>query len=135
MDNHRIVLGALFCGLGLMGLIGMTIVTVIFFIGSAALGAAAVHEPDVPALLTLLPSAFGLFICLAIAIGTIPSLIAGYGLLMKRPWARIWVLVAAIVNLPSMPFGTGVGVYAIWFFVQNEKGHALPTPQPRQNAG
>jgi hypothetical protein len=133
MDNHRIVLGALFLALGLMGVIGMTIVMVIFSIGSAALGAAAIHESDVPALLTILPTAFGLFICLTIAIGTIPSLIAGYGLLLKRPWVRIWVLVAGIVNLPSIPFGTGVGVYAIWFFVQDESGHGLPASRLTEN--
>ena len=92
-----------------------------------AIGAAAVHESDVPAVLTLLPAAFGLFICLTIAIGTIPSLIAGYGLLLKRSWVRIWVLIAGIVNLPSIPFGTGVGVYAIWFFVQDETERGLAT--------
>ena len=129
MDSHRIVLGALFCGFGLMGLIGLTIVGIIFFIGSAAIGAAAVHEPDVPAVLTLLPAVFGLFICLTIAIGTIPSLIAGYGLLQKRSWVRLWVLIAGIVNLPSIPFGTGVGIYAIWFFVQDEAGHGQSTSQ------
>jgi uncharacterized membrane protein (DUF2068 family) len=118
MDNHRIVLGALFIGLGLMGVIGMAVVTVIFFLGSAAISAAAAQEPDVPAFLAVLPAAFGLFITLSIAVGTIPSLVAGYGLLRNRPWSRVWALVAGIVNLPNMPFGTGVGIYAIWVFLQ-----------------
>ena len=37
MEKHRTVLGALFLALGLMGLVGMAVVFVIFFIGSAVL--------------------------------------------------------------------------------------------------
>jgi hypothetical protein len=125
MDKHLTVLGALLIGLGIMGLIGMTVVLVIFSMGSAAIGAAAVHEADVPAILTLLPVGFGLFICLMIAVGTVPSLVAGYGLLQKRRWARVWALVAGILNLPCLPVGTGVGIYAIWVFLQDETESAL----------
>jgi hypothetical protein len=115
MDNHRTVLAVLFAVLGVMGLIG-----------SAVLGTAAATEPDVPAILTFLPVGFGLFICMGIAVATIPSLVAAYGLLQRRSWARVWVLVAGILNLPSFPFGTGVGIYAIWFFVQEENVAGLP---------
>lgn len=125
MDNHRIVLGALFLGLGLMGLIGMTIIMVIFSIGSAAIGAAAAHDADVPGVLALLPTALGLFICCMIGLGAIPSMIAGYGLLRSRSWARIWTLIAGILNLPSMPLGTAVGAYAIWYFLQSDRAPGL----------
>jgi hypothetical protein len=125
MDKHLIVLGALFLGLGIMGLIGMTVVFVIFSIGSAALGTAAVQEGDIPAFLSALPIGLGLFICLMIAVGTVPSLIAGIGLLQKRRWARVWALVAGILNLPGFPIGTCVGIYAIWVFLQDETESAL----------
>ena len=55
-----------------------------------------------------------------IAIGSVPALVAGYGLLRNRSWARVWSLVAGVLSLPNLPFGTGVGVYAIWFFVQDD---------------
>jgi len=125
MDKHLIVLGALFLAIGLMGLIGMTVVLTIFSIGSAALGAVATQEPDFPTVLIPFAAGFGFFIALMIAIGAIPSLIAAYGLLQKRPWARIWALVAGIVNLPNLPLGTGVGIYAIWVFLQDETEHTL----------
>jgi hypothetical protein len=94
-------------------------------IGGAVLSSVAAHEPDVPGILTLLPMGFGLFICLAIAVSTIPSLIAGYGLLQKRRWSRVWALVAGILNLPGFPFGTVVGIYAIWVYLQNETESVL----------
>ncbi len=130
MDKHQTVLGALFLALGLMGLVGMTAVFLVFFFGSAVLGTVATHEPDFPAFLTVLPMGLGFFICLAIAIGSVPALIAGYGLLLKRSWARVWSLIAGVLSLPNVPFGTGVGIYAIWFFVQDETG-AAPTEGSR----
>ena len=118
MDKHRTILGALFLALGIMGLIGMAIVFTIFFIGGTAIGIAAANESDVPAILSILPLGFGLFICFAIAVQTLPSLIAAYGLLGRRRWGQVWALIAGILNVPHMPFGTAVGVYAIWYFAQ-----------------
>ena len=127
MDRHATVLGALFLGLGLMGLIGMFAVFMVFGIGSVVLGTVAAHEPDVPGFLALLPAGFGLFICASIALGAIPSLIAGYGLLLRRSWGRVWALIAGIVNLPSFPAGTGVGIYAIWVYLQGDRTTTVPS--------
>ena len=77
MDKHKTVLGALFLGLGVMGLIGTFIVLVIFSLGSAAVGAAALHDPEVPFLAALLPAGFGLFIGFMIAVTSIPCLQPG----------------------------------------------------------
>jgi len=118
MDQHSTVAGVLFLVLGILGLVGMIAVAVLFLIGTIALGAVAAQEPDVPGILSLLPASLGLFICGAIAISTIPSLVAGYGLLQRRSWARVWALIAGILNLPGFPLGTLVGIYAIWLFVQ-----------------
>ena len=118
MDSHRTVLGVLFLVLGLMGLVGMLVVFTVFSIGSVILGTAALNDPDVPRVLAFLPAGFAIFICAAIAVGAVPSLIAGFGLLARRSWAPIWALIAGIVNLPSFPMGTAVGIYAIWVYLQ-----------------
>lgn len=125
MDKHLIVLGVLFLALGIMGLIGMAAVFLVFSIGSAAITTAAAQEPDVPALLALLPAGLGLFVCAAIAISALPSVIAGVGCLLKRPWVRVWILIAGVLNLPGFPLGTGVGIYAIWVFLQDDTQKAL----------
>lgn len=54
------------------------------------------------------------------AVLALPGLIAGYGLLTRRPWARILSLVVAILGLANFPVGTAIGVYAFWVLLQNE---------------
>lgn len=126
MEKHRTVLGALFLGLGIMGAIGMLAVLVIFSIGTIVLGNVAIHEPDFPDLVAWLPLGFGIFIGLLIALSTVPSLVAGFGLLAGRPWAPVFSLIAGVLNLPIFPLGTGVGFYAIWvyLFMDSESANA-----------
>jgi hypothetical protein len=125
MDKHVTVLGVLFLVLGIMGVIGMAIVAVIFLIGGAVISSVAAHEPDVPGIVSLIPVGFGVFICLAIAVSTIPSLVAGYGLLQKQRWSKVWALVAGLLNLPGFPLGTAVGIYAVWVALQAETESVL----------
>jgi len=42
------------------------------------------------------------------------SLVAGWGLLTLRPWARILTIILGILSLFSFPFGTILGVYTLW---------------------
>jgi hypothetical protein len=42
------------------------------------------------------------------------SLIAGYGLLMRRSWARIFTIVLAVFALFKIPVGTALGIYTLW---------------------
>lgn len=45
----------------------------------------------------------------------VPSIIAGYALLKRRPWAKIAGIVAGVAAATSFPIGTGVAVYTFWF--------------------
>jgi hypothetical protein len=130
MEKHLGVLGALFVGLGILGLMGITAVLVIFFLGSAILGGISAQEADFPRQLVLLPAGFGVFIAVLIAVATVPSFLAGYGLLRRRSWAKSASLVAGVLNLPGLPVGTAVGIYAIWVFLQEDTDRFLH-PAPR----
>ena len=44
----------------------------------------------------------------------IPPVVAGYGLLKHKPWARTASLVASIIEVLNMPFGTALAVYNFW---------------------
>jgi hypothetical protein len=46
---------------------------------------------------------------------TLPSFIAGYGLLKRKSWARTASIVAAVLEMMSVPIGTAVAVYSFWF--------------------
>ncbi len=56
--------------------------------------------------------AFMFVIIAAIAGG--PSLVGGLGLRQGASWARILLIVAAILMLGAFPIGTGLGVYGIY---------------------
>lgn len=49
-----------------------------------------------------------------ILIVAVPSLIAGWGLLKRRRWARILGIVLAAISLVNWWVGTLFGVYALW---------------------
>ena len=46
---------------------------------------------------------------------SVPSLVAGYGMLKRRSWARVAAIVASVLSAISFPFGTALCVYSLWF--------------------
>lgn len=48
-----------------------------------------------------------------------PLIAGGWGLLRWKKWARVLAMLSASVNMLSFPFGTGIGLYALW--VLNEE--------------
>jgi len=44
----------------------------------------------------------------------LPGLVAGYGLLTHKPWARVLAIVIGILSLLNFPIGTAIGLYALW---------------------
>lgn len=58
---------------------------------------------------------------LLLIFSALPSIIAGIGLLQKRNWGLVVALIAGCVSIFSFPFGTAVGVYSIYVFVENNK--------------
>lgn len=62
------------------------------------------------AILSVLSALIGAFFLLSF----LPSLIGGIGLLGRRRWARILLLVTSGLNLLAFPIGTALGIYAFW---------------------
>lgn len=54
------------------------------------------------------------------AVLSLPSLVAGYGLLTHRAWARGLALVVGVLRMIDIPIGTLIGVYTLWVLLQNE---------------
>ena len=46
----------------------------------------------------------------------LPPTMASWKMLKRRPRARMWGIIAAIVVLPILPLGTALGAYGLWFF-------------------
>jgi hypothetical protein len=65
-----------------------------------------------------------LFIAVIYGAMTVPSLIAGYGLLKRKKWAKTAAIVAGVLAAMSFPMGTAVCVYTFWFLL-SEPGKVL----------
>ena len=58
------------------------------------------------------------------ALFTIPSFVAGYGLLKQKNWAKTAGIIAGVLAAISFPHGTALCVYTMWFLF-GENGKAL----------
>ena len=70
------------------------------------------------------------FMAVIYAMFATPSIIAGYGLLKKKHWARIATIIAGIIAGMNFPIGTGACVYALWFFFSDNWKEIYPTEAP-----
>ncbi|MEI9981702.1 MAG: hypothetical protein WDN23_22440 [Edaphobacter sp.] len=50
------------------------------------------------------------------------ALLAGYGLLQRTPWGRVVAIIAAILALIKIPFGTALGIYTLWVLGPSTSG-------------
>jgi hypothetical protein len=117
VDQHVRVVAILNIVFGAIGVL-IALGFLIFFGGLATL-AGADHDPDGPVGAAVLGLVGGM-IFLCIGLFSIPSIIAGYGLLHYRPWALTLTIVMSILNLISIPFGTALGIYGLWVLMNKD---------------
>ncbi len=111
MQNHVRLLGILFVIWGILSIVFGLIIFAVFLGGGLLAG-----NEDAFAVLSIIGIAIGAFCVLT----GIPEIIGGWGLLRKMRWARIVVLIMAVFNVISPPFGTALGVYAFWVLFNPE---------------
>lgn len=58
---------------------------------------------------------FGFIMAAFMILFSLPPLLAGYAMLRRKSWAKIAGIIAAGLTAMSMPFGTALTVYTIWF--------------------
>jgi hypothetical protein len=51
---------------------------------------------------------------------TVPAIAGGFGLLMRRRWARKLLVVSAVVAALDFPFGAAIAVYTLWFLLGSD---------------
>lgn len=104
----------------------------LFFVGAmvAAIAGSPGGGEAPPLIFFVLVWAFMLAIYAAM---TIPSFIAGYGLLKKKKWAKTASIISAVIAAMNFPFGTAVCVYTFWFLFSEpgkimfeQNNYALP---------
>jgi len=72
------------------------------------------HDADATTVFSVLGTFFGLLMVLL----ALPGLVAGYGLLTRQTWARLLAIIIAVPGLVNFPFGTVMGIYALFVLSQ-----------------
>ncbi len=83
-------------------------------------------EPEPMWILGVVGTAIGLLFA---ALG-VPGLLAGYGLLTKKPWARVLAIVVGILSLVNFPVGSAIGLYTLWVLTQAAATDYFAAPMP-----
>ena len=65
------------------------------------------------------------FVMVLLGLLSVPALVGGWGLLKRRPWARLMVLIVSFLSLPGFPVGTLIGGYSIWVLMSDESRQIL----------
>jgi len=61
-----------------------------------------------------------LVIAAIVLLVSIAGIIGGAGVLKRREWGRILLLVVSFFNLARIPLGTVLGIYSIWVLLNDE---------------
>lgn len=117
MEQHVKMVGILNIVAGGLGVL-LALFVLVFFGGLAGLATQDSHpEASVGAAILAMVGGIAFFV---IAIPSVPSIIAGVGLLKFREWARVLSMVVAVLHLLNIPLGTALGIYGIWVLSQDE---------------
>lgn len=65
----------------------------------------------------------GFLLGFALLLFALSGIIGGIGLMKRKPWARIAILVVSFFDLLHLPLGTALGVYTMWVLFHRD---ALP---------
>jgi hypothetical protein len=121
MEKHITVIAVLYIVLSALGILASTVVFLI-------LAGAGLLSGDTEAI--AITSTIGSVIFFFVFLLSIPGIIGGIGLLKRREWGRILVLILGFLNLLNIPFGTALGIYTIWALMNDELIGMFQPPEP-----
>jgi len=81
-------------------------------------------DPDAMRVLSFIGIATGCFMFVL----AIPGIVAGVGLLRRKPWGRILAMIVGIFSLLNIPIGTLIGGYTLIVLLQDSATAYFATP-------
>ncbi len=119
LDTHKKVLGIIYVITA-----ALTLIIALFIRGIMALIFGFAFEnadPEEQRIAEFVLDITSVIPVLIIAFSSIPTMIAGVGLLLRQAWATTFALVMGCLKLISFPIGTAIGIYAIWIYSEEQK--------------
>ena len=111
MEKHVTLVAVLNIGFGILG-----VMIAIFVLIGMIVANIYVEDYDARKIIPIAGTAVFLFLLIT----SIPEIIGGFGLLKRRPWARILILIVACLDLLWIPIGTIIGIYELWVLLQDK---------------
>ena len=114
MEKHVTVVAAINIGFGFLGLF----IGLITFVAVAG-GGIISGDPEAIAITSIVGTVVAGFFLIT----SLPEIIGGFGLLKKKEWARVLIIIVACLDLLFIPIGTIIGIYELWVLLQDETIH------------
>lgn len=111
MEKHVTFVAVINIAFGFLGIF-LGLATFSVMVGAGIIS----HDPEAMKITTIVGVAIACFLILT----SIPEIIGGFGLLKRRPWARVLILIIAVLDLMFIPIGTLIGGYALWVLLQED---------------
>jgi hypothetical protein len=118
VNRHLFALGVLNVAVGLFGLVAVGIIITVMTFGGLMSG-----DP----MAMIVTSGVASFVTMLVLLFSVPSLVAGVGLLTAKPWAPTAAFIVGALNLMNVPFGTVVGIYTLWVMMRLPEGALMLT--------
>ena len=118
MEKHVTLVAVIYIAFGFLGIF-LGVATLGVMIGAGIIS----HDPEALKITTIVGVAIASFLILT----SIPEIIGGFGLLKRKTWARVLVLVLAVMDLVFIPIGTLIGIYALWVLLQEDTAKLFKT--------
>ena len=128
MEQHIKILGVLNIVWGAMGALGGLIVLLVFGSAFGIVGTAIHHDADAAIALPIIGLVGGA-IAFFLLLLSVPSIVAGIGLLNFKPWSGTLAIVVSAFHLLSIPFGTALGIYGLWVLFSQDSPRLFLRPQ------
>lgn len=113
MEQHIRLLGILNIVWGGMSALAGLLILVVSG-GAYGIVEALSRQESATAMALPLIAILGCAISTLVLLLSVPSIIAGIGLLHHRSWARVLTIIMSALHLFNFPLGTALGVYGFW---------------------
>mgnify|MGYP001109710917 CR=1 FL=1 len=114
MANHVKILAYLHIAFGAI-LIFLGLLALLLFGGIAGIAGLSDDVIVVPVL-----RGIGGVVFLVMLLLGLPEIIAAWGLLNFRPWARVLTIILSAIHLMNVPLGTALGIYGLWVLLSRD---------------
>lgn len=119
MQQHVKILAIIMIVFGCLGVMAAVALAAVMSVGGSLIGSTLQNDKDFVAFLAI-GTLVGTLLFVLFIVCTLPGILAGWGLLHYKPWARILTIVLSALNILNAPIGTVLGIYGLWVMLNAE---------------